>query len=50
VGFFSGGGFCSRSEDGLSGVVGVDLAVTMICRILHQNKTFLKFTFNCTTK
>jgi len=26
MGFFSGGCFCSSSEDGLCGVVGVDLA------------------------
>ena len=25
MGFFPGGGFCSRSEGGLCGVVGVDL-------------------------
>jgi len=37
VGFFSGGGFCWRSEDGLSGVVGVDLAGdpwTVTCYLL----------------
>jgi len=37
MGFFSGGCFCSRSEDGLCGVVGVDLAgnpCTATCYLL----------------
>jgi len=42
VGFFSGGCFRSRSEDGLCGVVGVDLAgdpSTATCYLLPADRS-----------